>query len=51
MTNEEKKMLLSLQLENLALKHAMVTRDLAELDAVIAEEKAKPILQPVANSD
>lgn len=50
MTNEEKKMLLSLQLENLALKHAMVTRDLAELDAVIAEE-AKPVLKPVMNSD
>lgn len=53
MTHEENKAFLALQLENLALKHALVTRDMAELDkALVAEaEASKPDLRPVANSD
>ena len=39
--NEEKKATLVLQQENLALKHAMVTRDIQILDAQIAAEKAE----------
>ena len=47
MTNEEKKAFLLLQQENMAIKHAMLTRDISDIDAQIAiaereaEEKAR----------